>query len=408
MNKRVVRRLLETFFKRWWLYALPVVLFALVGVGKAASAQSGFESVGTIDVSNSTVLSQLTTSNQDGNVGFETPATTTARTINSLLGTDQFIDSIATQAGLTTALKSGQLTAQQLRSQLSVTPDGDNLVRFAATTDNPELSSRLAKGAMDSYVQYVIDDTVSESQAAEQFFEKQLPTYLQQVQTAQAALADYAAKHPGGPQDTRPLEEQIQIQQLTSAITQAQNQYTTAQQKIEEARLSTETARTNATQKLRVIDVPRTPAAPAPRITKAVSTVVIFLFVGSLLSLAAVVLGSVLDRSLRSAEDVEALLQLPVLAVVPDASANVHRHHRRKRKAKKVLTEQADAASAERPQRPSIAPTGTGSRRTRPASPPPAEVAHTTRVSTAADTGAAAPSGASRSSRRGSAPRTVR
>ena len=101
----------------------------------------------------------------------------------------------------------------------------------------------MARGAIDSYIQYVVNDNVSESQAAEQFFENQLPTYLEQLNTAQADLAAYAAKHPGGPQEQRPLDEQIQIQQLTSTITQAQSQYTTTQQKIEEARLSTEQAK---------------------------------------------------------------------------------------------------------------------------------------------------------------------
>jgi uncharacterized protein involved in exopolysaccharide biosynthesis len=371
MNKRVVRRLLETFFRRWWLYALPMVLFALVGVAKAGTTRSGFESAGTIDVSNSTVLSQLTKSNQGGNVGFDTPATTTARTVNSLLATDQFVDAIATQAGLTTALKSGQLTRQQLRADLSVTPGGDSLVRFGATTDNPELSSRLAKGAMDSYVQYVVNDNVSESQTAEQFFEGQLPTYLQQLQTAQAALADYAAKHPGGSQEQRPLDEQIQIQQLTSAISQAQTQYTGAQQKIEEARLSTETAKSDTTQKLRVIDEPQTPSAPAPRITKAVTTVIIFMFVGFLLTCAAVVLGSVLDRSLRSADDVEELLHLPVLGVVPDAAKEIHRRDRRHKKKRSERGDQAEPSRTERPQRPSIAPTGADTRRGRGAARTP-------------------------------------
>ena len=48
-------------------------------------------------------------------------------------------------------------------------------------------------------------------------------------------------------------------------------------------------------------------------------TFAVFLFVGLLLSIGAVVLGTVTDRSMRSPEDVEQLLGLPVLAVVPDA-----------------------------------------------------------------------------------------
>ena len=71
MNKRVLRRLLETFFRRWWLYLLPLVLFVGVGVLKGARSTSGYESVGTVDVSSSTVLSQLTPSVRGDNFGYQ-------------------------------------------------------------------------------------------------------------------------------------------------------------------------------------------------------------------------------------------------------------------------------------------------------------------------------------------------
>jgi hypothetical protein len=49
-------------------------------------------------------------------------------------------------------------------------------------------------------------------------------------------------------------------------------------------------------------------------------TTMIFMFVGLLLSLGAVVLAAVSDRSLLSADDIEHLFRLPVLAVVPAAA----------------------------------------------------------------------------------------
>ena len=177
-------------------------------------------------------------------------------------------------------------------------------------------------------------------------------------------MNDYAAKHPGGPQEQRPLAEQVEIQQLTSAVTQAQSQYTTAQQKSEEARLATEQATTNASQRLRIIDQPKADPVPLSGLKKSVMTLVIFVFVGLLLSFAAVVLGTVLDRSLRTADDVEALLHLPVLAVVPDVRRSRCRPSGQRRRPVK-----ADPAARPRPKpRAPTAPMG-GSRSCLPTSP---------------------------------------
>src|SRR5262245_47714927 len=126
MNKRVLRRGLETFFRRWWLYLLPVVLFAAVGVMKGAHSSSGYQSTGVIDVSKDTLLSQRTDIRGD-TFGFDTPSTSTAKTINSLLSTDQFMESVASRAGVTGAIKSGQLTQFGLRQSLAVSTDGDTL-----------------------------------------------------------------------------------------------------------------------------------------------------------------------------------------------------------------------------------------------------------------------------------------
>jgi hypothetical protein len=54
---------------------------------------------------------------------------------------------------------------------------------------------------------------------------------------------------------------------------------------------------------------------------QALMTTALFMFVGLLLSIGAVVLATVVDRSLWSADDVEHLFRLPVLAVVPAAAS---------------------------------------------------------------------------------------
>jgi len=343
MNKRVVRRLLDTFFRHRWLYLLPVALFVLVGATQAFASGSGYLSVGVVDVAKDTLLSDLT-SIRGENFGFETPAIATAKTMNGLLGTDNFLTAIAKSAGVTGALKRGELSTLAIKQAITVTPDGDNLVKIEAHTNNPELSARLAKGTIDSFTNYLVSADVGESKAAEQFFNDQLAAYQQQLEQAQTALREYATTHPGGPQDLRPLDEQVEIERLKSAVQQAQETFSNAQQKSDEARLATEQSVRDVSQRVRVIDEPEVPFGPEPRLKKAVLTVVLFTFVGAFISFAAVALGTVMDRSLRSADDVEALLELPVLSVVPDGTPP----KQRRRAAKKDKQQPETAAPTTR------------------------------------------------------------
>jgi len=345
MNKRVVRRLLETFFRRWWLYLLPVALLVAGGIALSLRSGSGYQAVGVVDVSKGTLLSELT-SIRGEQFGYDTPATSTARTLNSLLRTDNFIEAVAKRAGVTTALKTGELTSLQIRDSIAVSADGDNLLSVVSTTSNPELSARLARATIDSFIEYRLAGDVSESKAAEQFFNTQLSTYQQQLDAAQKALADYAAAHPGGPQDERPLAEQVEIDRLKSAVTEAQAPYASAQGKSDEARLATEQAASDVNERLRVIDEPSVPGAPVPRLKSMVITLALFTIVGSLVAFGAVVLASTLDRTMRSPEDVEDIFGLPVLTVVPES-----RTSRTERRASKDADQEAAAPARRAPTR---------------------------------------------------------
>src|SRR5215813_4244916 len=97
-------RMLENFFRRWYLYLVPVVLLALVGVVSVAGSKKQFQSVGTFNVESSTVLSTLSGTSGDPSFGYDNPATATSKRIGSLLQTDQFIKDIATTAKLDEAL----------------------------------------------------------------------------------------------------------------------------------------------------------------------------------------------------------------------------------------------------------------------------------------------------------------
>jgi uncharacterized protein involved in exopolysaccharide biosynthesis len=326
MNKRVVRRLLETFFRRWYLYLVPLVLFTGVGVYKAMGLESGYRSVGVIDVSKGTLLSELT-SIRGENYGYDTPANSTARTMSSLLGTRRFILDVVERAGLTEAVRAGVILPDGIRGAISASAGGDTLLRVVATSSNPEVSANLAKATIESFIEYTVEGDVSESRAAEQFFQNQVAEYQAALDRAQASLDGYVAQHPdvvAG--DERPLVIDVEVQRLQTVVEQAQVRVAAAQQKVEEARLATEQATEDVRQRLRMVDEPQPASAPQPRRMDMITTIATFFLAGLLLSVGAVVVAAVLDRSLWSGADVEHFTRLPVLASLGETSKRQAQH----------------------------------------------------------------------------------
>lgn len=315
MTKRVLQRLLETFFRRWWLYLIPLVLFTGVGVYSAMGSGTGYRSVGVVDLSRDTLVQELT--ELRGEVyGYDSPATTTTRTLNSLLGTATFLGNVAERAGVLPDLESGLLDRTELRSWITTQADGDTLMQVAAITEDPDLSARVAEGVIESYVDYEVQGDIAESTAAEAFFDRQVETYQTELDAAQQELAEYAVANPSLV-DERPLDQQVQVDLLQNRVDLAETKVAGAQQQRDDSRLATEQAELDARQQFRMVDVPAAPEAPEPRLRKSVIVVALFFVVGLIMSVVAVVLGSVVDRSFRSSDEVEHLLDIPVLTVVP-------------------------------------------------------------------------------------------
>ena len=72
MSRSFALRLLETFFRRWWLCLIPVVLLTGFGVASATSAKSQYFSQGVIYVESQTLLSKLTGTDSGASSAFLT------------------------------------------------------------------------------------------------------------------------------------------------------------------------------------------------------------------------------------------------------------------------------------------------------------------------------------------------
>ena len=321
MSRSFALRLLETFFHRWWLCLLPAVLLVGLGAASVATAKSNYLSQGVMYVESQTLLSKLTgTDNNAANNAFLTPAQDANARLTSLIGTDEFINSIVDRAGLTDSVKAGLLTVIQIRRSIAVSSLSANTLRVSGSSLDPQVSYRLAQGTIDSFTQWVIDASITDSTTAEQFLNSLAQTYKTDLQVANDNLQKYLQAHPEPALvGSRPASETIAITGLTGEVTDANSRYTSTLSKAEDARLTSAQTRSNVAGRLRLVDAPKVPPASTSSRKKTIVRMGLFSILGLALSAVAVFVGTVTDKTFRSPEEIRQRLGVPLLAVVPES-----------------------------------------------------------------------------------------
>lgn len=321
MAKTFVSRALEAFFRRWWLFLVPIALFGALGVMLVGNRSTDYRSFGVLRVNATTRIEEITQVGANSRFGYETPAGYTSREINAVLGTEAFIAAVIEAAGLDPRVADSPTSVAAIRSAISASASSDLLVRVNARSSSPQLSQALAAATIESYLQWQIDDGVSDSQSAEEFFLTLLQPYQDRLDTARDELERYVTDHPGsGDMTERPLEEQLEITRLTGEVNRADEQLATAMQALADARLASAQTEATVSARMRVIDPPYLPDAPEARRQKDALTLMMMLIAGSIVAAAAVAVSALLDRSVRYPDEVEGQLDVPVLAVLPKGS----------------------------------------------------------------------------------------
>jgi uncharacterized protein involved in exopolysaccharide biosynthesis len=320
VTAQVVLRLIDKFFSHLWLYLVPIVLVGAVGVWVATSGEDSYQSWATLKVERDAEVAEVTGSVQDPGFGWETPASATAESMNALLRTQTFVDEVAVAAGLDDMVDAGLLTLDEVRASVAVFADSPRLVKVVGTNGNPDVAHRVAEGAIESYIDSVRANEVRDATVAIEFLQQKLPDYEAAVTEAETDLETWIAAHPDPRAGVnRPIDEQVELDRLQDTIQGREEQLTAVQASIEQQELSVEQKEAEVRQRLGVIDPPQVPFAPQPQLKQAVILILMALIVGCFLSLVAVVIGTVLDRTIRFPGDVKDRLDTRVLAVVPKA-----------------------------------------------------------------------------------------
>lgn len=315
--QRFVARTLYVYFAKPILFLVPAVLITLFGVYSATTAPDEYRSIGSLNISADTFLNEISEV-RSSDFSYETPATVVAQQFNEYMQTDNFATEVVTGAGLAGELTTGQLKLDEVRSTVYAAAAGDSLMHVVAVAKVPQRAEVLAESAIRTYKDYVLAGEIDQYNSAETVYNDQVETYKAEVDTAFDAYSDYLIAHPPPEdvRDPRDVAEETEIGRLNAQLTRAQDRLDAAIDTREQARLASVTSSADIDQRLAVIDEPGLPTAPESGLKAMLSKVVLFGVLGLLVSIGAVALTSVLDRSVHSAADLEPL-GVPVLAVVP-------------------------------------------------------------------------------------------
>lgn len=310
-------RLVDGFFRRWLLYALPVAMFVAIGFYAAGNITADYASYARLSATSNPYLEQPAIRGTE--IAFyESPGDGTARLINEQLRTDAFIDEIASRADLTDAIDTGGITRVDIRNQVGASGAGQNTLQVSARWADPDTAYRLVDATIQGYTEYLARTAAADSLEAVEFWTEQMEEATGEVQAAEDALASYVARLPPDPENqSRPTEQVLEIERLNASIDRALEAERDAQNAVDEARLTANQATSNSTRQLTVIDAPEVAAAPEPVRRDKITTIAMFALLGVLIALAALVLSTVADRAVRTRSQVAHTAGIGSVVVVP-------------------------------------------------------------------------------------------
>jgi hypothetical protein len=344
MIRLVILRILESYFRHRWLYLVPLVLMSAVAGTYIFTSERDYLSSGTMYVQTRTLLSTL--SGDKASYSYRTPAQITSNEIRELLQTEAFVRSAIQQTSLEGQMSAGpdvvDETIKWFTESVWATPAGDNLIIFGAMDKDPALAQQMANALVNTYIQWNKNSGRQESVVAQTFFADLITPYQRELDDARQDLRDYLRKHPLPVRGERPAEEQLEIDRMQAAVNEASDRLSSALEKEEAARLAMKKSDSVTDQAYTVVDAPQLPLKPNTSLRSLALEGAIFVAIGGVLSLAGVLGGALMDRSLRFPIDVHHGLSLPVLAMVPQVKAPRRKKKPAPEKSRKGAPEHVD------------------------------------------------------------------
>ncbi|MGE5595165.1 MAG: hypothetical protein ACM3S1_03910 [Hyphomicrobiales bacterium] len=310
------RKLVETFFRRLWLLAIPVVLVPTL-ILLAVDHPVRYESSARVWVSNLAGVDQFTATSTNSE---KTVSELQVELLSDLLATDSFRQEVAVAAGLVPA---GALPADlasaaaTVGGAVSIGSVGPNLFGLTATSADPVAAQRIATAVLDRYQERVRSEADRQATVVLQYFDSQIAAANDELARLRAEVTSYIAAHPtpaaGTP--TVPDPELLRLQGEVDGQVKLIDRLNASRQ---DAQLSAASAPNSQLATFSVQDAPRLPQAPVPpSLMSRLMLPAAGAFLGLCIAAAYLYFCYRTDHSIRSAADVGGL-PVAVLGYVPE------------------------------------------------------------------------------------------
>jgi uncharacterized protein involved in exopolysaccharide biosynthesis len=335
-------RYLETFFRHRVLTIAPLVLCIVLSLGVVAVQPGVFASTAKIWVDR-----PLLTAVQPSNA-YLTPADEQTLVLQELLKTRSFSVLASARGSLPNDLRKASAAAagepinralallpgqgsrtnpglsrdrldnlvfQTITTGTTVVANGPNIVSVTFRYANSAVAAATAQGILDQYIDEVLGGQRSEAKAAIDFYSAQVSGARADLSAADGKVLAYLDAHPE--QRLLTAVPDASLTRLKLDDDQARQRYLSLQTKLDDAKLRGAIAEQSTPNGFRLIDPPLVPQAPVSRLKQLIAGGAAGLFSGLVLSVVCLVGLTLIDTSIRRAEDVELRIGLRLAGVVP-------------------------------------------------------------------------------------------
>jgi hypothetical protein len=316
MSRGTLVRILEAFFKQWFLFVLPLVLTIFLGINAALDVQDQYTSRGSVLVDTGGLVTSLSDIPDTGLGSFLTPAQFASQEFDGLLQTDFFLTEVLSNAGVDTftlLLWADPIAAA--RASIGTRPTSENLMQVSASSPDGELSQRLVASSIEVFIDFKIRREVASSEESERFYSDLAVGYQQAALDARAEVDAFAANFPIV--EVMTANQTTQLARLAEAETLAQATYRAAQDDVDDSRLAALQAATAVREGLSLVDPPGIPNVSDNSLLDIVVAFATYVLIGIVLTLVGPVISAMANRGVLFPDDLAHLRGVAVIGIVP-------------------------------------------------------------------------------------------
>lgn len=314
-------RFLAKFFRRWYLYVLPMIVLPILATMYGKQVLTVYESSALLHI-NQPIGNSSTTFSQ-----YMSPAENGASAMNEALLSETFVVSVARNTDLASVYDLDSQYGQdavtaRIRSDVGIVASsvGQNTIFVTVDERSPHLAQQLAQQLIAQFGIYFNLSALSYDQTRIAFFSQQLKDAQAKVTQDEAHISEYLQSHPSIlPTDARTDPALTTLQQQ---LTDDQTQVTSYNDQLSGLKFDLAAAQSGVSDIFHVEDDPQVPLSSTLHLKKLVVYPIGGL--GAALALIVLIVGvqTITDRRVYSSNDLHTItenmeIDIPTIEAVP-------------------------------------------------------------------------------------------